>query len=116
MRISDWSSDVCSSDFEGRARLLTRAERIFVRTQFDQRAPVGAGRLAGNIGSDAADPRLGPTGFGRVGHAAPFNGYAPQVQHLVQHVDSLPAPAYPLATDGNPSPPHPPPGPAERPP
>src|SRR3546814_8024824 len=51
---------------EGRARLLTCAERIFVRTQCDPRAPVGAGRLAGNIGSDAPDPRLGWLGRAHV--------------------------------------------------
>src|SRR3546814_15270827 len=90
---------------EGRARLLTRAERIFVRTQFDQRAPVGAGRLAGNIVSAAADPPLGHKGFGRVGHAAPFNGYAPQIHNIVQHVDSNTAPSYPRPNDGEPYPP-----------
>ena len=42
-----------------RARLPTGAERILVGRELDQHLPIRAGRLAGHIGMDRCNPRLG---------------------------------------------------------
>src|SRR3546814_10071628 len=54
MRISDWSSDVCSSDLLAGERLQLRFERIDARGQVDHRG-VGARAFAGGVvGRDLA--------------------------------------------------------------
>src|SRR3546814_11608777 len=54
MRISDWSSDVCSSDLDGRAVVATRGDRGLERHLPKQRdAGVGGELLASALAEEA---------------------------------------------------------------
>src|SRR3546814_3382128 len=64
MRISDWSSDVCSSDLEEQARRPGPADRRDPRRGHQQRLPVAGGARAAGVRAAARgvddDPRPGP--------------------------------------------------------
>src|SRR3546814_9844748 len=68
MRISDWSSDVCSSDLHRRNWLSRKARRIGQRSIREGRAGgnVATGAISGPLGL-ISDVRQGRGGFGRHG-------------------------------------------------
>src|SRR3546814_2686976 len=52
MRISDWSSDVCSSDLTGKAAAFSGDEDVIQRTKFVETKWSSASRMAGALGHD----------------------------------------------------------------
>src|SRR3546814_15691469 len=67
MRISDWSSDVCSSDLEGRARRRAKAGRALGGALPERRRPrLEAGRRPRRLsGGEGGGRRRGGAGGGR---------------------------------------------------
>src|SRR3546814_2015648 len=65
MRISDWSSDVCSSDLEALADHFHRVGAVVLGGEAD-RAPRGLGRtgIGGHHQDHVAEVRLAPVGVG----------------------------------------------------
>src|SRR3546814_10035023 len=77
MRISDWSSDVCSSDLPGRASARQTKGKgwcAWTSPSIDRGTEGdGAGLAAGNVAERDADPRaivIARVGIGRVGERA----------------------------------------------
>src|SRR3546814_2759863 len=67
MRISDWSSDVCSSDLVIDMHLMPRGAQIFGRGQARGPRADDADRLAGRGARvQRFDPALGPSGVGDI--------------------------------------------------
>src|SRR3546814_4003246 len=58
MRISDWSSDVCSSDLVGPKRLVSRFPRLFDRN--DPRVPATSAGTTAEVLRRAFSPTMDP--------------------------------------------------------
>src|SRR3546814_2765283 len=73
MRISDWSSDVCSSDLGDAERGLRRGRRLHGGDQHGRLAdPEAHGRPAGRRGSRGDGPRQGRTRDGGLPRIRPW--------------------------------------------
>src|SRR3546814_3723156 len=95
MRISDWSSDVCSSDLEIGRELIDQARR---KSKCDQ---VGAASLAQVEAGGDRHPASAHLGIGNVAVelAAPFASGQKAVINAVRHVISFDVWAFRLQRD-----------------
>src|SRR3546814_2674854 len=95
MRISDWSSDVCSSDLEEQARRPGPADRRDPRRGHQQRLPVAGGARAAGVRAAARgvddDPRPGPGLLDRhrVHHQPPGVGARRRSEEHTSELQSL---------------------------
>src|SRR3546814_9994522 len=97
MRISDWSSDVCSSDLEGILadldHILAHAKELNMRLRYEVRQPLGdllegGGRIARTIPPIAAHGGIAADAH-EIAHAADIAGQRCEKTRSEEHTSEL---------------------------